>query len=272
LDYGPQKPHEIHPSLTRILAIAAHPDDNEFSIAGSVAKWVKEGREVIFCLVTSGSAGTNEHTHTNEGLVPIRERESLEAARILGVKDIVFLRYQDGTVEPTLGLRRDLTRVIRNCKPDIVVCGDPTVRFVGHGYLNHPDHRAVASAALDAVFPSSETRYIFPELLAEGLEPHKVKEVFINFGHPPDTWVDITDSIDLKCAALKAHASQIGPGEWIDKEMRTWAEEEGKGTGMKYSEAYRRMIFWDEKAAAELDRKTGEEAVVSEIEQVTQTV
>ena len=109
LDYGPQKPYEIHPSLTRILAIAAHPDDNEFSIAGSVAKWVKEGREVIFCLVTSGSAGTNRHTHTNEGLVLIRERESLEAARILGVKDIVFLRYQDGTVEPTLGLRRDLT-------------------------------------------------------------------------------------------------------------------------------------------------------------------
>lgn len=267
MPYGPQKPHELHPSLHKILCIAAHPDDNEFSIAGSVAKWTREGREVVFCLVTSGSAGTNEYTHTNEGLVPIREQESWEAAKILGVKDVVFLRYQDGVVEPTLGLRRDLTRVIRTYKPDVVVCSDPTVRWYGHGYLNHPDHRAVASAALDAVFPSAETRYIFQELLAEGLEPHKVKEVLINFGNPPDTWIDIGETIELKCAALRAHKSQIGPGDWIDKQMREWAEQEGEGTGIKFSESYRRMVFWDEQAAEAMDRKTGEIEAIPAIAQ-----
>src|SRR5207249_4284701 len=133
-------------SLARILCVAAHPDDIEFTIAGSVARWVREGRDVVFCLVTSGGAGTNEHTPENTGLVPIRERESWDAARILGVKDLVFLGYQDGVLEPTLGLRRDLTRVIRRSRPDVVVCGDPTVHWYGSQYLNHPDHRAAASA------------------------------------------------------------------------------------------------------------------------------
>ncbi|MCA1553472.1 MAG: PIG-L family deacetylase [Chloroflexi bacterium] len=272
MPYSPTKAHELHPTLQRILCIAAHPDDNEFSIAGSAAKWAREGREVVFCLVTSGSAGTNEHTPSNEGLVPVRERESREAAKVLGVKDIVFLRYQDGTVEPTLGLRRDLTRVIRQFRPDVVVCGDPTVRWFGHGYLNHPDHRAVASAALDAVFPSAETRYIFPELLAEGLEPHKVKEVFVNFGNPADTWIDIADTLDAKCASLRAHKSQLGAAEWIDKEIREWAKREGDGTGIEFSESFRRMIFWDEGAAQRMDAKTGESEDVPAITQEMQLV
>ncbi len=267
MPYPPAKPHELHPSLKCILAIAAHPDDNEFGIAGTVAKWAREGRHVVFCLVTSGSAGTNEHTPSNDGLVPIRESESWAAARVLGVKDIVFLRYQDGVVEPTLALRRDLTRVIRQYKPDVVVCGDPTVRWYGHGYLNHPDHRAVGSAALDAIFPSAETRYIFPELLAEGLEPHKVKEVFITFGNQPDTWIDIAGTLDAKVAALRLHASQLGDGEWIDKEMREWAHSDGEGTGIEYTESYRRMIFWDEKAAQQLDEETGEAVDVPTVTQ-----
>ncbi len=267
MPYPPTKPHDLHPSLQCVLCISAHPDDNEFGIAGTVAKWARGGREIVFCLVTSGSAGTNEHTPTNDGLVPIREHESWEAAKILGVKDIVFLRYQDGVVEPTLGLRRDLTRVIRQYKPDAVLCGDPTTRFFGHGYLNHPDHRAVASAALDAVFPSAETRFIFPELLAEGLEPHKVKEVWITFGTQPDTWIDVADTLDVKCAALKAHRSQIGSGEWIDKQMREWAKAEGDGTGIEYAESYRRMIFWDEQAAERMDEQTGETQPVPPIAQ-----
>lgn len=267
MPFSPAKAHDLHPSLKRVLNIAAHPDDIEFSTSGTMARWAREGREVFFCLVTSGSAGTNEHTPHNDGLVPVRERETLEAAAILGTKDVVFLRYQDGVVEPTLTLRRDLTRVIRRLKPDVVVCGDPTARWYGHGYLNHPDHRAVASAALDAIFPSSETRYIFPELLAEGLEPHKVKEVFINSGSPPDTWIDIGETLAFKCAALKAHKSQIGAGEWIDKAMREWAEREGAGTGIAMSESYRRMIFWDEQAAAALDRQTGEAQDVTDIVQ-----
>jgi LmbE family N-acetylglucosaminyl deacetylase len=238
-----RRPHQLHPSLARILCISAHPDDNEFTIAGSVAKWTREGRGVVFCLVTSGAAGTNEHTPRNEGLVPVRERECGEAAALLGVEDLVFLRYEDGVVEPTLGLRRDLTRVIRRSKPDVVVCGDPTVRWYGSEYLNHPDHRAVASAALDAVFPSAETRYVFPELLAEGLEPHKVKEVLIVGAASPDTWIDIGDTLELKGAALRAHVSQIGSGTWVDALLRGWAAAAGKRAGIPYAESYKRMVF-----------------------------
>lgn len=237
------RPHTLDASLARILCVAAHPDDIEFTIAGSVARWVREGRDVVFCLVTSGGAGTNEHTPENTGLVPIRERESWDAARILGVKDLVFLGYQDGVLEPTLGLRRDLTRVIRRSRPDVVVCGDPTVRWYGSEYLNHPDHRAAASAALDAVFPSAETRAIFPELLTEGLEPHKVKEVFLSGAVPPDTWVDVGDTLAIKCAALKAHVSQVGTGDWVDTLLRDWAVRDGKRAGVQYGEAYRRLVL-----------------------------
>ena len=241
---GKRKPHTLSKDFTRILCISAHPDDNEFTIAGSVARWAREGRHVVFCLVTTGGSGTNEHTPDNTGLIPIRERESWDAAKILGVKDVVFLGYQDGEVEPTIALRRDLTRVIRRVKPHVVVCGDPTTRWYGSNYLNHPDHRAVASAALDAVFPSSETRVIFQELLAEGLEPHKVKEVFISGVEPPDTYIDITDTIALKCQALRAHVSQVGKGEWVDKLLRVWASADGKEAGVKHAESFKRMMLW----------------------------
>src|SRR6185503_6847507 len=236
--------HELGAVLRRILCISAHPDDNEFTIGGTVARWAREGRHVTFCLVTTGGAGVNEHTPSSEGLIPIRERETHAAARMLGVKDVILLGYADGTLEPTLTMRRDLTRVIRRVRPDIVVCSDPTVRFYGNEYMNHPDHRAVASAALDAVFPSAETRVIFQELLAEGLEPHKVKEVFISGAIPSDTYIDITDTLALKCSALKAHVSQVGKGEWVDELLRAWALRDGKEVGVKHAEGFKRMALW----------------------------
>jgi LmbE family N-acetylglucosaminyl deacetylase len=238
-----RKAYDLPAALRTILCISAHPDDHEFTIAGSVARWAREGRDVVFCLVTSGAAGTNEYTPSSDGLTPVRERESLAAAAVLGVKDVVFLGYQDGVVEPTLALRRDLTRVIRRVRPDVVVCSDPTVRWYGNEYLNHPDHRAAASAALDAVFPSAETRSIFPELLAEGLDPHKVKQVLISGAVPPDTWIDVSETLDVKCAALRAHASQVGPGEWVDPLLRGWAAEAGKRAGLAFAETYRRMVL-----------------------------
>ena len=236
--------HELGTSLRRILCISAHPDDNEFTIGGTVARWAREGRDVAFCLVTTGGAGVNEHTPSFEGLIPIREKETRAAAKILGVKELILLGYPDGTLEPTLGMRRDLTRVIRRFKPDVVMCGDPTVRYYGTEYLNHPDHRAVADAALDAVFPSAETRAIFPELLAEGLDPHKVKQVFIAGALEPDAFVDITATLGAKCRALKAHRSQVGKGEWVDQLLKAWAIRDGKrGGGLRYAEAFKRMVL-----------------------------
>ena len=235
--------HALGGALRRILCISAHPDDNEFTIGGTVARWAREGRHVTFCLVTTGGAGINEHTPSNENLIPIRERESRAAARILGVKELLFLGYADGTLEPTLAMRRDLTRVVRRVRPDVVLCGDPTVRYYGNEYLNHPDHRAVADAALDAVFPSSETGAIFPELLAEGLQPHKVKQVFIGGSLTPDTFVDIAGSLATKCRALKAHRSQVGKGEWVDQLLKSWALRDGQRGGLRYAEAFKRMVL-----------------------------
>jgi len=195
----------------RVMVIAAHPDDEEFTVAGTLARWIQAGAEAITVVCTDGSRGCNDPHCRPAELIPIRRREQEAASAALGVRRVIFLDYEDGTLQPTLDLRRDLTREIRRFRPDTVVCGDPTVRFYGPGYLNHPDHRAAADAALDAVFPSAGTRWIFPELLAEqeGLEPHDVSVVYLWGAGEPDTWVDITDTIDLKNPGLE-RAPQSG--------------------------------------------------------------
>src|SRR5215468_12688894 len=145
----------------RVMSIHAHPDDQEFTVGGTLAKWARAGSEIITVCITSGGAGSNDHTPpdmTREALVPIREDEQRDACNVLGISDVLFLGYEDGMLEPSIKLRRDLTRIIRRYQPDTVLCGDPTVRFYGATYMNHPDHRAAADAVLDAVFPSAETR------------------------------------------------------------------------------------------------------------------
>ncbi|MBI3537305.1 MAG: PIG-L family deacetylase [Chloroflexi bacterium] len=234
---------------SRVMVVHAHPDDQEFTVAGTLAKWARAGSEIISVIITSGDAGSNEKTNptmTKEKLAPLREAEQRAANRVLGVHETIFLRYPDGELEPTLQLRRDLTRLIRKYKPDAVLSGDPTVRFYGNNYLNHPDHRAAANATLDAVFPSAGTRFIFTELLAEGLEPHNVKWVFIHGAEKPDVWIDISETIEIKIQALQQHATQIG-GWDVAKEMRAWAEEEGKAHELKYAEAFRLMVLVEEK-------------------------
>ncbi len=157
-------------------------------MGGTLAKWARAGSSIVTVCITSGNAGSNEHTPpsmTREALAPIREQEQREACGVLGISEVLFLGYEDGVLEPSIALRRDLTRIIRRYRPEAIVCGDPTVRFYGATYMNHPDHRAAADAALDAVFPSAETRLIFPELLDEGLAPHKVQMVFIHGSDRP---------------------------------------------------------------------------------------
>ncbi len=227
------------------MSIHAHPDDQEFTVGGTLAKWARSGCRVVTVCITSGGAGSNQSTPldmTREALVPIREEEQRRACQALGISDVVFLGYEDGALEPSIALRRDLTRIIRRYKPDAVVCGDPTVRFYGKGYMNHPDHRVAADVALDAVFPSAETRLIFPELLAEGLDPHHVKRVFIHGAPRPDAFVDISSTLDAKLAALREHKSQMG--QWDPADMITaWAREQGKSRGLVAAEAYRLMVL-----------------------------
>jgi LmbE family N-acetylglucosaminyl deacetylase len=227
------------------MSIHAHPDDQEFTVGGTLAKWARAGCEIVTVCITSGGAGSNSHTPldmTREALVTIREAEQREACRILGVKETVFLGYEDGMLEPSIALRRELTRLIRRYRPEAVLTGDPTVRYYGSTYMNHPDHRVAADVAQDAVFPSAGTRLIFPELLAEGLEPHGVRQVYIHGAERPDTYVDIAETLEAKLAALRAHKSQMGP--WDPTEMITqWAAEQGRRAKLRAAEAYRRMVL-----------------------------
>ena len=227
----------------RAMIIAAHPDDIEFVVAGTVAKWVQAGAQARYVLVTSGDAGSHQPGVTREGLARVREAEQRAAAHTVGVDEVVFLGYHDSEVEPTLALRRDLVREIRRFKPDTVVCFDPTLLFVNDGYINHPDHRAVGQAALDAVAPTAAMPLAFVELREEGLEPHRVKEVLVAATADPDTWIDISDTIDLKIEALRQHANQF-PHGWDPGEMiREWAAESGAKVNVPYAEAFRRIVL-----------------------------
>jgi LmbE family N-acetylglucosaminyl deacetylase len=229
------------------LSVHAHPDDQEFTVAGTIAKWARAGSQIATVCLTSGEAGSNRSTPsdmTPERLKKIREEEQRAACRVLGIEKVVFLGYADGVLEPTIALRRDLTRVIRRHRPDAVVCGDPTVRFYGTRYMNHPDHRAAADVTLDAVFPSAETRFIFPELLDEGLGPHHVREVWLFGSERAETFVDIAGTLDIKIAALREHRSQMG--DWDPSAMiRGWARQQGARRRLRAAEGFRRMVLED---------------------------
>jgi LmbE family N-acetylglucosaminyl deacetylase len=222
------------------MVIVAHPDDAEFGAAGTVARWAREGKEIVYVLCTSGDKGTSDPKQSPAELAENRRREQEAACRVLGVSEVVFLGYEDGVLESTIQLRRDIVRQIRRFKPDLLVCQDPTSRWAAQQYLNHPDHRAAGDAALDAVYPSARDPHVFSELLAEGLQPHKVREVYIISRENADLWVDITETIELKIAALREHASQVGDRQdEVEKWVREGAQRTAEGHGMRYAEGYK---------------------------------
>jgi LmbE family N-acetylglucosaminyl deacetylase len=208
--------------VARVLLIVAHPDDADFGSAGTVAQWTDAGIEVSYCIVTNGDAGGSEPSVARSEIAAIRQAEQTAAAKQVGVHDLHFLGYPDGRVEATIGLRRDLARVIRLLRPDRVVCPSPERNYVRMG-TSHPDHRAVGSAALDAVYPDSRNPFAFPELLAEEkLEPWTVREVWIAGGPTPTNYVDITETFGRKIAALRCHASQISDPDGLERRLREW--------------------------------------------------
>ena len=230
------------------MSIQAHPDDQDFTVAGTLAKWAKAGCKVISALITSGDSGSNDLSKGAEYkpvLAKIREEEQRSANVVLGIAETVFLHYPDGELVASMELRKELTRLIRIYKPDVVVSGDPSGWFYGNGYINHPDHRAAAESAVYAVFPSAGTRLIFTDLLEAGYEPHDVKRLYIHGTEKSDTWVDISETLDIKIEALKKHVSQSDTHE-VDKWIREWAQEEGKEKGLAFAEAYRVMILQNE--------------------------
>jgi len=206
--------------ISRILVIAAHPDDVDFGAAGTIARWTDAGIDVSYCIVTNGDAGGSDLSVSRADMVAIRQGEQTTAAKQVGVTDLHFLGYPDGLVEPTIGLRRDLARVIRLLRPDRVVCQSPERNYVRMG-VSHPDHRAVGSAALDAVYPDARNPFAFPELLAqERLEPWTVREVWISGSPAPTEYVDITETFPRKVAALRSHVSQIRDPDGLEAMLR----------------------------------------------------
>ena len=231
----------------KIVVIVAHHDDIEFGAAGSIANWVQQGAEVVYVIVTDGSSGSNQPGVVRAELAETRKQEQIAAAAVVGVSKVHFLGYLDGTLEPTLELRRDLTRILRAEKPDRVVCQDPTTVFAFDSYINHPDHRAAGEAAVYATFPSSETRPIFPELLEEGLEPHKVKELYLTLTVNPTHFVDVSTTIAKKIDSLRAHVTQLGTDEDFEngayKWVMEWSSASGKMVGVEHAEMFKVMNF-----------------------------
>lgn len=216
------------------MFIVAHPDDAEFTVAGTAATWSRAGCQVVYVVCTDGNAGSHEPGMTQEKLSQIRRAEQRAACAVLGVGEVVFLGYDDGQLQPTLELRRDLVRSIRRYRPEVVVTSDPTRLIYGDRYINHPDHRAAAQAAIDAVAPASAMPLLWPDTG----DPHQVRQVYISAWEDATVWVDISEVIDLKVTALRQHASQMG--DWDPTEgIKSRNAEIGKPRGLAYAESYR---------------------------------
>jgi LmbE family N-acetylglucosaminyl deacetylase len=220
------------------MAIVAHPDDIEFSCAGLLARWSKAGTRISYVLCTSGEVGIAEPGMTKARAAEIREEEQRAAAEIVGAAEVVFLREPDGMLQATIELRKKLVREIRRFRPEVVLSSDPTIVWAGNDYINHPDHRAAATAALDATFPAAGQPNLFEELEAEGLTAHKPRKVYVTEFGPAELSVNITDTIEIKVTALRAHKSQMK--DWDPEQMvREWSAAIAKGKEMAYAEGYR---------------------------------
>lgn len=226
-----------------ILVILAHPDDPEFFLGGSIARWVKLGHRVSYCLFTRGDKGVNGQIVEPAALAQLREIEQREAAAVLGVQAVQFLDYEDGYLTPDLNSRREIVRVIRRQKPDIVVTCDPTNYFYRENRINHPDHRAAGQIVADAVFPACGNPLFFPELLGEGLAPHNVEELWFSLPIPANFRLDVTSTWDLKYQALLKHKSQIQDPESLNANLLSRHTSDSTEENPRFEEHFRRIIF-----------------------------
>lgn len=232
-------------TFSSALLLFAHPDDAEFTCGGTVARWTAAGTEVHYVVITDGSAGSNEPGVTREEMREVREREQRAAAEVLGVASVTFLGEVDGMLEVTLDTRRKVCREVRRLRPEVLVAPDPSRLWSGNGYINHWDHKQAGLLALTAVMPDAPSRPMFPELLGEGLEPFEVPNLWLASSEP-NTYVDITDTMDAKLASLAAHASQRA--EAAAPRVREHAEELAResGQGHDYAEAFKTFRLVDD--------------------------
>jgi LmbE family N-acetylglucosaminyl deacetylase len=226
--------------IDRALVITAHPDDSEFGAGGTVAKLVRDGCEVTYCIATNGNKGSSDRSMTPERLAAIRAEEQRNAARVLGVARVEFLGYPDGEIEDTRDLRRDISREIRRWRPDLVIAQNPH-RTYNLG-ASHRDHRITAGVVLDCVYPLARDHMAVPELMPE-FEPHKVRQVYLMQWESPHIVVDISDVMDLKMKALACHASQFKDFAAVEARVRQRSQELGAVRGYTYAEAFDRIVI-----------------------------
>lgn len=226
-----------------VLAVAAHPDDIEFCMGGSIARWIRDGAEVYYLILTNGCNGATDTELSTEKICEIRHTEQQQAANILGVTNVFFCTYQDCNLELCNNVKRDIVRYIRKLKPDTVLTIDPTMSYsIQRGSINHSDHRAAGQAVLDSVFPLARDHLAFPELLhKEELEPHKVTTVLLVNYDKANFYSDIVDTIDLKIKALAAHKSQFTDMKTVEQYVKKYARESGIEGCSEYTEAFIRL-------------------------------
>ncbi len=232
------KPSTRNPETTA-LVIAAHPDDGDFGCAGYVSQLAAKGWDVHFLVCTNGAKGTEDRAMTRERLIALRQEEQREACRRMGARGVFFLDYEDGELVYSRAFLGDLVRSIRRLRPHTVLTHDPTDIIILDSFINHPDHRAAGTAALDAVYPTARDHLNFPEHLAEGLEPHKVREILLWNSNHPNFDVDITAELETKIHALSAHATQFAnKQEFVEFARESWKSPDGR-----YLERFRRLTL-----------------------------
>jgi LmbE family N-acetylglucosaminyl deacetylase len=237
-----------------VMAIFAHPDDIEYSCAGTLARWARNGTIISYVICTSGDVGIDQPGMTKKEAGKIREAEQREAAEIVGASEVIFLREPDGLLEPTINLRKKIVKEIRRFRPEVVVCGDPTIIWAGKEYINHPDHRAAATAALDAAFPAAGQPNLFEELEEEGLSAHKPRKIYATSWQHAEYFINIEETIDVKISALRAHKSQM-KGRDPEGIIREWAQEMGEGKEMAYAEGFKVVTLVDDDKWEEISSK-----------------
>jgi LmbE family N-acetylglucosaminyl deacetylase len=228
-----------------ILVILAHPDDPEFFCGATIARWTAGGHRVTYQLLCCGDKGWNPKSPaglTSDQLCGLRREEQANAGKILGVKDIQFLDHQDGLLVPDLDLRKEIVRIIRKFKPDILVTCDPQNLFATYG-LNHPDHRAAGQAVLDAVFPAAGNLFYYPDLLAEGYQPHSVKEVWVTLTNQPDVTLEVTEYWETKIKAVLQHTSQVQVESELINRLRSRRTQDSSDEKPRYEEKFKRVLY-----------------------------
>ena len=228
-------------AIERVMVVTAHPDDSEFGAGGTVAKLVREGKQVTYCILTNGNKGSGDRTMTPERLAKIREEEQRNAARVLGVEVVDFLGFPDCELEDTRETRLAVTAAIRRHRPDRLIIQNPNrTKLLG---ASHRDHRVADGIALDCVYPLARDHMAFPELLEQGLEPHKVREVYMMWWENPELVVDISDTMDLKIKALACHVSQMKDMAAVEKRIRERSAQLGKPKGFAYAETFDTIVM-----------------------------